>query len=92
MHGGNWVPVPRLSRPALRVSIPRGLVDSLAVLQQLHVLAGVTQGRRDGGDATVAMFFVVPGDESFDPLTRSSEALKGLVRKVGSLAGGAAHS
>ena len=33
----------------------------------------------------MAMFFVVPGDESFDPLTRSSEALKGLVRKVGSI-------
>lgn len=83
VHGADWGPVPRVSRPPTGRAAFRVRVHVVAVGQDRAVPAGVPVARRDVADAGVQVVVVVPADEALDPAERRLEALEGLPRVAG---------
>lgn len=61
-------PVARRAGPALRVQVPRALIELLAAGQDALLLAAVALVGRDVTDPTMTMFRVVPAHEASDPV------------------------
>ena len=86
---GDRIPVSGVPRPAPRVFRPCLLVERMASPQDVPVLSGMSLGRTDVADGTVAMVMVVPLHERVRPFSRLFEVREALRRELRSVLRGA---